>query len=85
MDDACMRAAAGRKALKPHPTHQAKMIAWHLTYRVQLNFGAIPDTEITNAYKRYPAKVKARIIQVRPPREQCYARTARSGSNSRWH
>src|SRR5436190_8272853 len=29
--------AAGRKALKPQPTHQAKLVVWHLTTRVPLN------------------------------------------------
>ena len=45
--------AANRKALKPRPTHQAKLVAWHLTYRVPLNFAAIPETEIAQACERF--------------------------------
>jgi hypothetical protein len=45
--------AANRKALKPRPTHQAKLVAWHLTYRVSLHFAAIPETEIAQACERF--------------------------------
>jgi hypothetical protein len=45
--------AAGRKALKPQPTHQAKLVTWHLIFRVPLNFAAIPDEEILNACNRF--------------------------------
>jgi hypothetical protein len=45
--------AANRKALKPQPTHQAKLVAWHLTYRVPLHFAAIPETEIAQACERF--------------------------------
>ena len=44
---------AGRKALKPTPTHQAKLVAWHLETRVPLHFAAIPETEITEACERF--------------------------------
>jgi hypothetical protein len=45
--------AANRKALKPRPTHQAKLVAWHLTYRVPLHFAAIPETDIREACERF--------------------------------
>jgi hypothetical protein len=45
--------AANRKARKPQPTHQAKLVAWHLTYRVPLNFAAIPEAEIKEACERF--------------------------------
>jgi hypothetical protein len=45
--------AAGRKALKPQPTHQAKLVAWHLTFRVPLHFAAIPEMEIVQACERF--------------------------------
>jgi hypothetical protein len=45
--------AAGRKALKPHPTHQAKLVAWHLTCRLPLQFVAIPECEIVQACERF--------------------------------
>jgi hypothetical protein len=45
--------AANRKALKPQPTHQAKLVAWHLTYRVPLNFAAIPEADIREACERF--------------------------------
>jgi hypothetical protein len=45
--------AANRKALKPRPTHQAKLVAWHLTYRVPLHFAAIPETDIKEACERF--------------------------------
>jgi hypothetical protein len=44
---------ANRKALKPQPTHQAKLVAWHLTYRVPLNFAAISETDIKEACERF--------------------------------
>jgi hypothetical protein len=45
--------AANRKALKPQPTHQAKLVVWHLTTRVPLNVVAIPETEIAHACERF--------------------------------
>jgi hypothetical protein len=45
--------AANRKAPKPRPTHQAKLVVWHLTYRVPLYWAAIPDTEIAQACERF--------------------------------
>ncbi len=45
--------AAGRKVLKPRPTHQAKLVVWHLTFRVPLNFAAIPENEIVSACERF--------------------------------
>ena len=45
--------AANRKALKPQPTHQAKLVMWHLTFRVPLHFPAIPETEIVQACERF--------------------------------
>jgi hypothetical protein len=45
--------SANRKAVKPQPTHQAKLVVWHLTTRVPLNIVAIPETEIANACDRF--------------------------------
>jgi hypothetical protein len=45
--------SANRKALKPQPTHQAKLVVWHLIYRVPLYWAAIPDTEIATACERF--------------------------------
>lgn len=45
--------AADRKALKPTPTRQAKLVAWHLTFRVPLHFAAIPEAEIAQACARF--------------------------------
>lgn len=45
--------AANRKALKPEPTYQAKLVVWHLTFRVPLNYAAIPETEIAQACERF--------------------------------
>jgi hypothetical protein len=45
--------AANRKAIKPQPTYQAKLVAWHLTFRVPLNYAAIPETEIAQACERF--------------------------------
>jgi hypothetical protein len=45
--------SASRKALKPQPTYQAKLVAWHLTFRVPLNFAAIPETEIKTACEKF--------------------------------
>jgi hypothetical protein len=45
--------AANRKAIKPQPTYQAKLVAWHLTFRVTLNYAAIPETEIAQACERF--------------------------------
>lgn len=45
--------SATRKALKPQPTYQAKLVVWHLTTRVPLNLAAIPETEIASACERF--------------------------------
>ncbi len=45
--------SAGRKVLKPQPTRQAKLVAWHLTVRVPLHFAAIPEEEIATACERF--------------------------------
>jgi hypothetical protein len=45
--------SANRKALKPQPTHQAKLVVWHLTTRVPLNVVAIPETEIASACEQF--------------------------------
>ena len=45
--------SATRKAKKPQPTHQAKLVVWHLTTRVPLNLAAIPEAEITRACERF--------------------------------
>jgi hypothetical protein len=45
--------SANRKALKPQPTHQAKLVVWHLTTRVPLNAVAIPEAEIVSACERF--------------------------------
>ncbi len=45
--------SASRKALKPQPTHQAKLVVWRLTTRVPLNFAAIPETEIKMACEQF--------------------------------
>lgn len=44
---------AGKKAKRPQPTHQASMVRWHLTFRVPLNYGAIPENEIKAACERF--------------------------------
>jgi hypothetical protein len=41
------------KRLKPQPTRQAKLVAWHLTFRVPLNFAAIPESDIKQACERF--------------------------------
>ncbi len=45
--------AANRKPTKPQPTYQAKLVAWHLTFRVPLNYAAIPEAEIAQACERF--------------------------------
>jgi hypothetical protein len=45
--------AATRKAIKPQPIYQAKLVAWHLTFRVPLNYAAIPEAEIAQACERF--------------------------------
>jgi hypothetical protein len=45
--------SANRKALKPQPTRQAKLVAWHLTFRVPLHFAAIPEADIKEACERF--------------------------------
>jgi hypothetical protein len=44
---------ANHKVLKPYPTYQAKLVVWHLTYCVTLNFAAIPEAEIVTACERF--------------------------------
>jgi hypothetical protein len=41
------------KGLKPQPTRQAKLVAWHLTFRVPLNLTAIPESDIKQACERF--------------------------------
>jgi hypothetical protein len=38
---------------KMRAAHQAKLVAWHLTFRVPLHFAAIPETEIVQACERF--------------------------------
>ncbi len=54
---------ANRKALKPQPTRQAKLVAWHLTYRIPLHFAAIPEAEIAQACERFNLSLEAWIRQ----------------------
>ncbi len=44
--------SATRKALKPQPTHQTKLLVRYRTTRVPLNLAAIPETEIVQACER---------------------------------
>ena len=55
--------AANRKALKPQPTHQVKLVAWYLIYRVSLHWAAIPDTEIAKACERFNLSLETWIRQ----------------------
>jgi hypothetical protein len=57
--------AANRKALKPQPTRQAKLVAWHLTYRVPLHFAAIPEAEIAQACERFNVSLETWTRQER--------------------
>jgi hypothetical protein len=57
--------AANRKALKPQPTYQAKLVAWHLTYRIPLQFAAIPATEIREACERFNLSLETWMRQER--------------------
>ena len=50
--------AAARKALKPQPTHQAKLVMWHLISRVPLHFAAIPDEEIQKACEKFSISIE---------------------------
>jgi hypothetical protein len=45
--------SAMRKAARPQPTYQAKLVTWHLITRVPLNFVAIPETEIKTACEKF--------------------------------
>jgi hypothetical protein len=47
------KSSASRKAKRPQPTHQAKLVMWHLITRVPLNFAAIPETEIKAACEKF--------------------------------
>jgi hypothetical protein len=53
LDESRAMRAANRKPTKPQPIYQAKLVAWHLTFRVPLNYAAIPETEITQACERF--------------------------------
>jgi hypothetical protein len=53
LDESRAMRAANRRAIKPRPIHQAKLVAWHLTFRVPLHFAAIPDAEIAPACERF--------------------------------
>jgi hypothetical protein len=57
--------AANRRALKPRPTHQAKLVVWHLTYRVPLHFAAIPEAEIAQACERFNLSLETWMRQER--------------------
>jgi hypothetical protein len=57
--------SANRKALNPQPTHQAKLVVWHLIYRVPLYWAAIPDTEIANACERFNLPLETWLRQER--------------------
>lgn len=45
--------AAGRKAKRPEPIRQAKLVQWYLTFRVPLHHAAIPETEIQTACEQF--------------------------------
>jgi hypothetical protein len=45
--------AAGRKALRPHPTRQANLVVWYLATHAPLNLATIPDHEIAAACERF--------------------------------
>jgi hypothetical protein len=57
--------AANRKAVKPQPTHQAKLVVWHLMYRVPLYWAAIPHTEIGKACERFNLPLEIWLRQER--------------------
>jgi hypothetical protein len=57
--------SANRKALKPQPTHQAKLVVWHLTTRVPLNLATIPETEIASACERFNLRLETWRTQER--------------------
>ncbi len=57
--------SAGQKALKPHPTKQAKLVFWHLVKRVPLHFVAIPQAEIVAACKRFSIAIQTWTRQER--------------------
>jgi hypothetical protein len=57
--------SANRKALKPQPTHQAKLVVWHLMYRVPLYWVAIPETEIASACERFNLPLESWQSQAR--------------------
>lgn len=45
--------SARRKALRPQPTKQVRLVKWHLISRVPLNFVEIPQSEIVAACEQY--------------------------------
>ena len=45
--------SAARKAKRPQPTHQAKLVMWHLITRVPLDFVSIPEGEIKTACEKF--------------------------------
>jgi hypothetical protein len=55
--------SANRKAFKPQPTHQAKLVVWHLMYRIPLYWAAIPDTEIAKACERFSLPLETWLRQ----------------------
>ena len=54
---AIWRAADG-KALRPQPTHQAKLVMWYLMFRPPLYFAAIPEAELMQACARFNISVE---------------------------
>jgi hypothetical protein len=57
--------SANREALKPQPTHQAKLVVWYLMYCVPLYWAAIPDTEIAKACERFNLPLETWLRQER--------------------
>jgi len=70
--------SATRKALKPQPTHQAKLVVWYLTTRVPLNLAAIPETEIVQAceWSNFPIETWQRQERTFGLLQKVYAKRA---------
>src|SRR5438270_832233 len=70
--------SATRKALKPQPTHQAKLVVWYLTTRVPLNLAAIPETEIVQAceWSNFPIETWQRQKRTFGLLQKVYAKRA---------
>jgi hypothetical protein len=51
--------AANRKAIKPQPTQQAKLVAWHLTYRVRYTLPRSPK-------RKFPKRANASTCRSKP-------------------